>query len=352
MVAIAPHWPFRNVRPPGGMSVGSRILGATHGDRVRATGAPGSQVRRGEQSKWRGTFIGPLPGGTLLVLSGPMRANWIIHCASAGTTSVPLRFCLSGRHACRVRLDHPSHFCGRDEHAPPNGHDKHAPPNGGWVYNTDLLLDHGVLGVQISGRPVCRACMPIRPREPNLYPDDLLSEPFERALGHRWWALYTKPRQEKALIRRLREMEIAHYCPLVPKRTRTPKGRKFTAYIPLFAGYVFLCGDEDARYRAMTTDCISQCLDVPDVPGLVRDLFYLKRLIDSNLPILPESKIGPGVRVRIRSGALAGIEGLIVSRHGEDRFIVTVSFIQRGASVLVDRLDVEAIEPSETGRSS
>jgi len=171
--------------------------------------------------------------------------------------------------------------------------------------------------------------MPIRPREPDLYPDDLLSEPFEQALGHRWWALYTKPRQEKALIRRLREMEIAHYCPLVPKRTRTPKGRKFTAYIPLFAGYVFLCGDENARYHAMTTNCISQCLDVPDVPGLVRDLYYLKRLIDSNLPILPESKIGPGTRVRIRSGALAGIEGLIVSRHGEDRFIVTVSFIQR-----------------------
>lgn len=195
-------------------------------------------------------------------------------------------------------------------------------------------------------RPLRGACMPIRPREPDLYPDNLLSEPLEHASGQRWWALYTKPRQEKVLLRRLREMGIAHYCPLVPKRFRTPKGRRFTTYIPLFAGYVFLCGDDDARYQAMTTNCVAQCLDVPDVPGLVKDLYYLKRLIDSDLPILPESKIGPGTRVRIRSGVLAGIEGLIVSRHGEDRFIVTVSFIQRGASVLVDRLDLEAIESS------
>jgi len=70
------------------------------------------------------------------------------------------------------------------------------------------------------------------------------------------------------------------------------------------------------------------------------------------LPILPESKIGPGTRVRIRSGALAGIEGLVISRHGENRFIVTVSFIQRGASILVDLLDVEPVETSDAGRSA
>lgn len=186
--------------------------------------------------------------------------------------------------------------------------------------------------------------MPIRPREPDLYPDDLLSDPCEQALRQHWWALYTKPRQEKVLVRRLREMEIAHYCPLVPKRIRTPKGRAFTAYVPLFPGYVFLCGGEESRYQAMTTNCVAHYLEVPDVPGLVKDLQNIRRIIESGLPILPESKIGPGTRVRIRSGALAGIEGLVVSRHGENRFIVTVSFIQRGASILVDLLDVEPIE--------
>ncbi|MGB4726591.1 MAG: transcription termination/antitermination NusG family protein, partial [Thermogutta sp.] len=167
-----------------------------------------------------------------------------------------------------------------------------------------------------------------------------------------WWALYTKPRQEKVLIRRLREMEIAHYCPLVAKRVRTPKGRAFTSHVPLFPGYVFLCGQEDDRYQAMTTNCVTHCLEVPDVPRLVKDLQDIWRIVQSGLPILPESKIGPGTRVRIRSGALAGIEGLVISRHGENRFIVTVSFIQRGASILVDLLDVEPVETSDAGRSA
>lgn len=194
--------------------------------------------------------------------------------------------------------------------------------------------------------------MPIRPREPDLYPDDLLSDPCDRARSQSWWALYTKPRQEKVLIRRLREMEIAHYCPLVAKRVRTPKGRALTSHVPLFPGYVFLCGQEDDRYQAMTTNCVTHCLEVPDVPGLVKDLQNIWRIVQSGLPILPESKIGPGTRVRIRSGALAGIEGLVISRHGENRFIVTVSFIQRGASILVDLLDVEPVETSDAGRSA
>jgi|GEM_PF-3159941 len=59
---------------------------------------------------------GPQLGGTCL--SGPMRANWIIHCASASVTGTPLRFCLSEGRARRVRcptLDYPSRF---DGHAP------------------------------------------------------------------------------------------------------------------------------------------------------------------------------------------------------------------------------------------
>ena len=41
---------------------------------------------------------------------------------SAGTTGMPLQFCLSEESPCRVRrttLDHPSLFCGHDRHVPP-----------------------------------------------------------------------------------------------------------------------------------------------------------------------------------------------------------------------------------------
>lgn len=185
--------------------------------------------------------------------------------------------------------------------------------------------------------------MPIRPKEPDIFPENLLAEENPEVAHRTWWALYTKARKEKVLVRCLRELRIAHYCPLVPKRTKTPSGRIFTAYLPLFSGYVFLCGGEEDRYRAMTTNCVSRYIEVKDREVFLRELRSIHRLIESGLPILPESKITEGTRVRVRSGPLSGIEGVVVSRHGEERFIVMVSFIQRGASLLADLVELEPI---------
>lgn len=144
-------------------------------------------------------------------------------------------------------------------------------------------------------------------------------------------------------MRHLREMAIAHYAPLVPKRTKTPSGRVFTSYSPLFPGYVFLCGAEEDRYRSMTTNCVCRYIEVIDRDTFVKELRAIQKVIESGLPILPESKISTGSRVRVRSGPLAGIEGVVVSRHGEERFIVMVSFIQRGASLLADLVELEPV---------
>lgn len=46
--------------------------------------------------------------------------------------------------------------------------------------------------------------MPILPAEPDVYPDDLLDvEPPSDETAAQWWALYTLPRREKELMRRL-----------------------------------------------------------------------------------------------------------------------------------------------------
>jgi transcription antitermination factor NusG len=187
----------------------------------------------------------------------------------------------------------------------------------------------------------CR--MPILPIEPDIFPDDLLEQADpESAL--RWWALYTLSRREKDLIRRLRALNISHYAPLIKRRTRSPNGRTRISQVPLFAGYVFLRGGEDDRYSALKTNCISRCLTVDDPERLVRDLQSIRRLITSDVPLTPESRIEPGMRVRIRSGSLAGLEGTVVKRRGTERLFVTVEFLQQGASVQLDDFQVERID--------
>jgi transcription antitermination factor NusG len=188
--------------------------------------------------------------------------------------------------------------------------------------------------------------MPILPREPDIFPEDVLAEAHwaQRPPEAKWWALYTLPRREKDLVRRLRNMTISHYSPMIARRTRSPGGRVRTSYVPLFSGYVFVLGCDEERHRAVTTNCVSRCLEVPNGERLAHDLRQVRRLIDSGAPLTPEARIEPGHRVRIRAGSLIGLEGTVVKRRGTARLLVVVEFLQRGASVQLDDYQVERID--------
>ncbi len=186
--------------------------------------------------------------------------------------------------------------------------------------------------------------MPILACEEDLFPNDLLeSERLGKERDHRWWALYTRSRREKQLMRKLRAMRTAFYGPLLPNRFCSTGGRIRTSHIPLFSNYVFMYGDDTSRYKAMTTTCVSRCLEVAEEGKLVYELRQLRRLIQSGVPLTMESGLQAGARVRIRSGVLEGQEGVVVNRRGKTRLVVSVDFLQRGASVLIEDFDVERI---------
>ncbi len=185
--------------------------------------------------------------------------------------------------------------------------------------------------------------MPLLAREPDIYPDQLLDGASEPADNAPWWALYTLPRREKELMRRLRAWQVPFYGPVIEQRKRSPQGRVRRAYMPLFPGYVFLCGAEDARHRALTTNCVSRCLSVGDRARLVADLRQVQRLIQAEVPLTPESRIQSGTPVRVRSGPLMGVEGVVVRRQNKERLLVAVRFLQRGASLLLEDFQVEVI---------
>jgi transcriptional antiterminator RfaH len=182
--------------------------------------------------------------------------------------------------------------------------------------------------------------MPILQYEPELYPDNLFEAEFaSREVGN-WWALRTRSRHEKDLVRYLRAAEIGCYCPVIERRTRSPAGRRRTSFVPLFGGYVFALCDEAARLRSLGSNAVVQCLPVADGARLYDDLRQIWTLISSGEDLTPEASLVPGQRVKVRSGSLAGVEGTIVKRQGANRLIVTVNFLQQGASVLLEDCDV------------
>jgi len=185
--------------------------------------------------------------------------------------------------------------------------------------------------------------MPILAQEPDLFPAHLLDK-SELAPGQGWWVLYTMSRREKELMRRLLAAGIGFYAPLVKHRKRSLDGRVRSSYLPLFPGYVFLCGDDDQRRAALATNCVSRCLAVSDSGRLVSDLRQIHRLIEANVPLTPEARLEAGQRIRVCSGSLAGLEGTVIKRHGQQRLLVAVEFLQQGASVQIEDCGVERID--------
>ena len=187
--------------------------------------------------------------------------------------------------------------------------------------------------------------MPILAREFDLYPEDLLDR---TSLGEEtvtnWWALYTISRREKELMRRLRAWAVPFYGPITAKCNRSPSGRVRTSYVPLFPNYVFMYADASCRHTALTTNCVSRTIKVRDGAELTRNLRQIYRLIESGVPLTAEARLQPGRRVRIRSGALYGQEGMIIRRQGKTHLVVAVNFLQQGASVLLEDFEVESVD--------
>lgn len=183
--------------------------------------------------------------------------------------------------------------------------------------------------------------MPILPAEDDIYPSDLFEQSAEDSP---WWAIYTRSRQEKQLMRRLREAGVGFYAPMISRRVRSPAGRVRVSHLPLFPNYVFLRGDNDARYQAVCTGNVSRCIEVDDSLQLVTDLRQIRDLIATGQPLAPESRLDAGDRVRVKTGQFAGFEGRIVRRQQETRLVVDVRFMNQGASVLLEDCQLELLE--------
>ncbi|MBZ5679289.1 MAG: UpxY family transcription antiterminator [Acidobacteriia bacterium] len=161
-----------------------------------------------------------------------------------------------------------------------------------------------------------------------------------------WYALHTRARHEKMVTQRLAEHGVETFLPIVTE-VRRWSDRKKTVQLPLFGCYVF------ARFAANRTERL-RMLRVDGVLGLVgsrgegspipdEQIDAVRMLIDGGLPWSSHPFLEIGQRVRIRSGALDGVEGILVGRNGDRTLVISVNAIQRSLAVRVEGYEVEPV---------
>jgi transcriptional antiterminator NusG len=161
-----------------------------------------------------------------------------------------------------------------------------------------------------------------------------------------WFAVQTRARHEKVVAQRLREVGVMTFLPLVKAVHRWSDRRK-TVELPLFSCYVFvrLAPKNESRLRVLLIEGVlnfvgprGQGVAIPD-----EQIDSLRRLLQEQLPYCSHPFLKIGQRVRIRSGALDGVEGILVSRSGERTLVVSVDAIDRSLAVRIEGYDVESI---------
>jgi len=170
----------------------------------------------------------------------------------------------------------------------------------------------------------------------------LVAAPSEQA----WYALLTRSRHEKVVANRLSESGISVFLPLVTE-TRRWSDRKKTVELPLFSCYVFakLLGNRDIRLRALRVGGVLNLVGAhgEGTPIPEEQIEAVRRLIEERLDWRAHPFIRIGQRVRIRGGALDGIEGVLSSRGGDSALIISIEAIQRSMEVRISGYDVEPI---------
>lgn len=189
--------------------------------------------------------------------------------------------------------------------------------------------------------------MPILKAIKDINLPNLLERPEvgQESKERRWWALQTLARREKVLIQQLDAMRIEFYGVMYLAEHRLPSGKKLKSQRSLFPNYVFLYGDEEARYKAMTTNCVSKWLHVPDheQQKLTSDLRQFFTLILNQAPLIPVDRLIQGDPVHIKAGPLKGITGTFIKHEQDSKVLITCDFLQKGALASIEKCDIEPI---------
>jgi len=158
-----------------------------------------------------------------------------------------------------------------------------------------------------------------------------------------WWIAHTKSRSEKVFAWDLRNRQIPYFLPMV-LRVRVSGGRKRKVMAPLFPGYVFFCGNDEARYKAMTTNRLCQTIEVREQEILLGELTFIERALVSKALLDPYPYAAVGRRCRIKSGPFMDLEGVVIQRSKATRIVLQVSILGQGASM---EIEPELLEPAE-----
>lgn len=157
-----------------------------------------------------------------------------------------------------------------------------------------------------------------------------------------WYAAYTCANHEKRVNAELQARNVEHFLPLY-RSVRRWKDRRVSLELPLFPGYVFVRITVSNRLRVLQIPGVVHLVGFNGRPAALPDdeMDILRSGFSQRLRAEPHAYLAAGQRVRLTSGPLAGIEGILLRRKGNCRVVISIELIQRSVAVEMDGAGLE-----------
>lgn len=156
-----------------------------------------------------------------------------------------------------------------------------------------------------------------------------------------WFAVQVAPRSEQRVVQHLGYKGYETFLPTYLSKRRW-KDRAKVLELPLFPSYVFCRALPGSSGMVLTIPGTIRVVGIGGKPSVIPDheIEAIQRINSSGIRTVPHPYLCAGQKVRIASGPLSGIVGVLSHIKNDCLLIVTVEMIMRSISVELDIADV------------
>src|SRR5246500_3538829 len=161
--------------------------------------------------------------------------------------------------------------------------------------------------------------------------------PDSGVVRYPWFAIQVRMRHEISVADHLQGKGYEWFLPLYKARRRW-SDRVKQVHSPLFPGYLFCRFNPQDRLPILKTPGVTQIVGYNRVPVPVdeAEIAAIRALVVSELPNQPCPFLDIGHKVRIESGPLRGVEGLLSEFKGNTKLVLSITLLQRSVAVEID----------------
>lgn len=157
-----------------------------------------------------------------------------------------------------------------------------------------------------------------------------------------WQAAQVMTNHEKRVTEQLTARSVEHYLPLYTEKSRWTD-RTVTLERPLFPGYVFIRFVPGNRITVLSTPGVLHLLG-KQTAGMVppEEIERIRTALAKGYLLRPHPQIARGMRVRMKHGVFAGMEGKVLEVRGNCKVVMALTGVDQyfSLSTKIDDLEI------------